>query len=347
MEIMSRVAEARERVAAANANPRPFWEAFCAKHGLGILVNNTQRYNIFKANVARAVKQNANLTAEKDDTMAYGITQFSHLTQAEFIAIHLDSSMGNLKPQPLSSAESSTSGARKLMQGSMSCDRVRVLPDGPETLPSRLDWRDAGIITPVRDQGGCGSCSAFATIATLESTFIRKWYSRGYRSYNTDLSEDDWLECASGNQCRGAWPDSVFDYYGCQGTAFESSQPYNAHDGNTCRVISRYNPGSRTFGYVGRNTASLARAVYRNPTVIAVDARNWFGLAAGVVRRCNEPFTSLTHAVTVGALQSVWLWSISPLSPLFSLSLSHSQFICLRCSHPLSVVPLWLFSCCV
>ena len=44
----------------------------------------------------------------------------------------------------------------------------------------------------------CGSCSDFATLATLESTWIRKWWGLGYRNTNTDLSEDDWLECTAG-----------------------------------------------------------------------------------------------------------------------------------------------------
>ena len=38
-----------------------------------------------------------------------------------------------------------------------------------EDLPSQVDWRTKNVVTPAKDQGGCGSCWAFSTAETLES----------------------------------------------------------------------------------------------------------------------------------------------------------------------------------
>jgi hypothetical protein len=41
----------------------------------------------------------------------------------------------------------------------------------------------------------CGSCSNMAATAAIENTWIRRWGSLGYRSWNTDLAEQDFLDC--------------------------------------------------------------------------------------------------------------------------------------------------------
>lgn len=71
------------------------------------------------------------------------------------------------------------------------------------TPPSTINW--APYTTPIRNQGGCGSCAAFAATATIETSFIVSWANNGFTRTNTDLSEQDFLDCTTNNQCTGGW----------------------------------------------------------------------------------------------------------------------------------------------
>jgi C1A family cysteine protease len=99
--------------------------------------------------------------------------------------------------------------------------------------PPAYDLRDVGgshYVTPIRDQGGCGSCVAFGTSAVLESTLR---VAANDPMLDVDLSEAQLFYCyarAQGRNCsNGWWPDAALD--ACQqGLAFEQSYPYVAGD---------------------------------------------------------------------------------------------------------------------
>jgi C1A family cysteine protease len=77
-------------------------------------------------------------------------------------------------------------------------------------------------VTPVKDQGQCGSCWAFATTATIESLWAKK------TSQMIDLSEEDLLDCAVTNGCNGATMDAGFSFVKNNGEAREAAAPYTA-----------------------------------------------------------------------------------------------------------------------
>ncbi|EER02229.1 cysteine protease, putative, partial [Perkinsus marinus ATCC 50983] len=66
----------------------------------------------------------------------------------------------------LGSVQSKRMGRRREMDLSMS---PHVLAGTDSTLPSSVDWRDKNVLTPVKNQGGCGSCWAFCVTGALEA----------------------------------------------------------------------------------------------------------------------------------------------------------------------------------
>jgi C1A family cysteine protease len=99
-------------------------------------------------------------------------------------------------------------------------------------LPPIVDWRNRkgrDNVTSVKDQGGCGSCVAFGTTATLESMILIE------HNVSLDLSEAELLFCGGGS-CGGWWPSSAVTYLTNSGIAHESCFPYQDHNMacNTC-----------------------------------------------------------------------------------------------------------------
>jgi len=101
-------------------------------------------------------------------------------------------------------------------------------------LPSAYDLRNVDgkdFITPVRDQGDCGSCVAFGVCAAIEGT-VRK--SKDDPAFGIDLSEAHLFYChgrAQGRNCDNGWsPDDALEACQTSGVADEACYPYVAGD---------------------------------------------------------------------------------------------------------------------
>jgi len=95
----------------------------------------------------------------------------------------------------------------------------------------KRDWRDKdgkNWVTTVQDQGGCGSCVAFGTVATIESQ-ARIQYNKP--AWDIDLSEADLFFCGAGRKCKkGWWPSYALDYAKSKGISDEKCFPYQDED---------------------------------------------------------------------------------------------------------------------
>lgn len=100
-------------------------------------------------------------------------------------------------------------------------------------LPERFDWRDVNgtdYTTPVKNQGGCGSCWAFGTVGPLECNI------KIHDGDTVDISEQYLVSCNSdGWGCQGGWwahnyhefkPDPCGDV----GALLEAEFPYVARN---------------------------------------------------------------------------------------------------------------------
>jgi len=100
------------------------------------------------------------------------------------------------------------------------------------TLPIRFDWRDYGVLPPVRDQVSCGSCWAFSAVSAVEGT-----YNIERKSPNAiDLSEQNLVSnCCPDISCWGEWPPSALNYIKSHGIVDEACFPYQSQSCDGCR----------------------------------------------------------------------------------------------------------------
>lgn len=165
------------------------------------------------------------------------------------------------------------------------------------TLPSSIDWRAAGIVTNVKDQGQCGSCWAFSTTGTVEGQ-----HALAYDNL-ISLSEQNLVDCSTRNYgCGGGWPTIAMDYIRQNGVDTERSYSYIAND-EPCK-FNKTNVGSYLNNVVmipGGNMTSLYSAIgLVGPISIAIDAEDDFQFyKSGIYSSslCSNDRYSLNHAV--------------------------------------------------
>ncbi|MQA11462.1 MAG: peptidase C1 [Pseudonocardiaceae bacterium] len=173
-------------------------------------------------------------------------------------------------------------------------------------LPPAFDLRYVGggrnYLTPVKDQGESGSCSAFGTIAALESTAA---YTRATPGLQLDLSEAH-LYFGHGAAREaitpdGTWPDELFEACAELGVTFEDYYPYADEDTGSLhpdwpnRLVK-----AGAIVDLSRDPSAIKHHIYGHGPVAAclVVYEDLFYYTGGVYRHTTEQ-TSGGHCVAL------------------------------------------------
>jgi len=250
------------------------WESFKVKYGKNLLTGQEHdaRKNIFANNLKFIEKHNAE-HALGLHTFTVGINKFADMTNEEF-------------------AQKFT-GFKAM--NDMPASPVETLGD----LPNAVDWRAKGAVTPVKDQGECGSCWSFSTTGVIEGAHFRA------TGELVSLSEQNLMDCDERNHgCNGGNPYVALLYTIINGGIdTEESYPYEMRQGY-CQYDPNNSGAKITLAkrIPDRSEEDLQKAVAEfGPVSVGIDATHpSFQLyESGVYQEPHCSQFLLDHAVLV------------------------------------------------
>ena len=129
-------------------------------------------------------------------------------------------------------------------------------------LPASFDWRNVAghnWLTPVRDQAGCGSCWAMATLGVTEAMYNIE----NDDAMNLNLAEQNLISCTGGGgNCAGGWPFNAATYIRNTGVVTETCFPYVAW--NAPCTYACASPASNRWKIAEHTPLSLAEHIPRD-----------------------------------------------------------------------------------
>lgn len=250
------LALASVNLASALSMHEPFilnlWDRFKKSHNKEYLNQEHEeyRYQVFKSNVELIDKHNEEYSMGLH-RYTLGINVFADWTPAEFRRHMFGTRYGN-------KTSSKSSGTFMRLPKSVRIDDA-------------VDWRKEGAVTPIKNQGQCGSCWAFSTTGSLEGQHFRK------SGKLVSLSEQQLVDCSgkTGNEgCNGGLMDNAFEYIKENGGLdTEDSYPYHAHQ-EKCH-FNKKTIGATCSGYIDIESGdedALKQAVATiGPVSVAID----------------------------------------------------------------------------
>ena len=175
-------------------------------------------------------------------------------------------------------------------------------PPSLHDLPDSIDWRTKGAVTPVKNQGGCGSCWAFSSTQSVESAVFM---ATGKLPVLAPQEFVDCIpnpnSCGGTGGCSGSTEEYGFAWAMIYGQALDSTYNYTARTGKECLLGKEGRvPVAGVSNFVklpSNDYASLMSALATvGPISISVDA-SWGAYEKGVYMGCSKNKTVIDHAV--------------------------------------------------
>ncbi|KAJ4792543.1 Cysteine proteinase [Rhynchospora pubera] len=228
---------------------RRLHDSWVAEHGRSY--NSAEerelRLSVFRDNLQFIDKHNAEADAGMH-TFRLGLNRFADLTNEEYRKTFLG-----------------TRPSRRLRSES---GRYSLLEDN--SIPDSIDWTEKGAVNAVKDQGSCGSCWAFSTIAAVEGI------NQIVTGELVSLSEQELVDCdKSDSGCNGGLMDYAFEFIIKNGGIdTESDYPYTASDGqcNTSKEKKKVVSIDSYEDVTVNSESALKKAVANQPVSVAIDA---------------------------------------------------------------------------
>ncbi|XP_020090889.1 cysteine protease XCP1-like [Ananas comosus] len=256
-------------------NLKNLFENWAAKHSKNYASpeEKLRRFEVFRDNVRHIHEGN-----KEKRSYWLGLNEFADMSHEEFKGKYLGLKMGR----------------REVVRKS---SKSTFIYQNASFLPKTVDWRKKGAVTPVKNQGACGGCWAFSTVAAVEGI------NQIVTGNLTSLSEQELIDCDTvfNEGCSGGLMDYAFAFIIANGGVHaEDDYPYLMEEGTCEEKRSRVKVVSITgFQDVPENNEeSLLKAVAHQPVSVAIEASGSdFQFYKGGIfdGTCG---TDLDHAVT-------------------------------------------------
>ncbi|TVU16469.1 hypothetical protein EJB05_40037, partial [Eragrostis curvula] len=222
-----------------------------------------RRFAVYKRNVEYIEATN------RDGRLGYelGENEFTDLTAEEFAARYTEAAAHDHVEDNNAMVITTRAGDVHMMAAN-GVDGSTVA----DAVPRSVDWRTKGVVTPAKNQMGCGGAGwAFAAVATVESLWSIK------QGTTFTLSEQEILDCVPQSRgCEGGDPAAAFEWISHGAIANESTYPYKGAKSDHCDTEKADHPVAVITGFDNvprRDEAALAAQVALQPVAVAIDAR--------------------------------------------------------------------------